>query len=42
MRKEYINPSLDVFEVASENGYANSTGGLTFGGGTSDGWYGTY
>lgn len=41
--KEYISPSVEVFDVACEAGFKNSTGELTFSNGTWDGyWYDTY
>ena len=40
--KEYIKPSVEVFDVACEAGFKNSTGELSFGDGIDGGWYDTY
>lgn len=39
-KKEYIQPQLQVVDVACEAGFQNSTGGLKINNGVSDGWYG--
>ena len=36
---EYIQPRLEVVDVACEAGFQNSTGGLTINNGACDGWY---
>lgn len=40
--KEYIKPSVEVFDVACEAGFKNSTGELSFTNGSDGGWYDTY
>ena len=37
-KKEYIAPSMVVLDVACEAGFFNSTGNITFGDATDEGW----
>ena len=36
--KEYTAPSMMVIDVACEAGFLNSTGNITFGDATDEGW----
>ena len=38
-KKEYTAPLFSVVDVVCEEGFAGSTGNLTFGDGKDDGWF---
>lgn len=40
--KEYIAPSIEVFDVTCEAGFLNSMGELSFTDGEDDGWTNLY